>query len=168
MKKILIILLTLALFGVLGVIIVSIAKKDAPIVVVKGNKEHKPLPIKLNKTNDTQCAMLIKSTTNAAQVVAPDGRTWFFDDPGCMVLWLKDKPFKDKATLWVHSIDTNRWIDAKEAKYRVDYFQSAMHYGFGALERDANNTVDFNEMSLRMLRGETLANPKWRKKILGK
>jgi len=166
MKKVLIILLTFAILGVIGVIVVSMAKKDAPIVVTKGNLEHKPLPIKLNKTNDTQCAMLIKTIKNAAEVVSPDGRTWFFDDPGCMILWLKDKPFKDKATLWVHTVDTNRWIDAKKAKYSINY-HSAMHYGFGAKQNDENSSISFDEMKLRMLRGQTLANPKWRKKILG-
>jgi len=168
MKKLLTIILTFAILGVVGVIIVSLAKKDAPIVVVKGNKEHKPLPIKLHKTNDTQCAMLIETEKNAAEVISPDGRTWFFDDPGCMVLWLKDKDFKDKATLWVKTLDTNKWVNAREAKYRIDYFHSAMHYGFAAIEKDNNKTIDFKEMSLRMLRGQTLANPKWRKKILGK
>ena len=166
MKKLLTTVLTLALLGVVGVIIVSMAKKDAPIVVTKGNLEHKALPIKLNKTNDTQCAMLIKSETNAAEVVSPDGRTWFFDDPGCMVLWLKDKPFKEKATLWVKSVDTNKRIDAKGANFSINY-HSEMHYGFGAKENKTKETIDFKEMQLRMLRGQTLANPKWRKKILG-
>jgi hypothetical protein len=111
--------------------------------------------------------MLIKSYRNAAEVVAPDGRTWFFDDPGCMVLWLKDKPFKDKAKLWVHTIDTKRWIDAKEAKYGITD-HTEMHYGFGAREKEGNNTIDFNEMTLRMYRGQNLTNPKIRKKLLGK
>jgi len=166
MKKILTILLTLALLIVGAVIIVSVYKKDAPIVVVKGNTQKRPLPIKLNKTNDTECAMLIKTERNAAEVVAPDGRTWFFDDPGCMVKWLKDKPFKDSATLWVHTLDTKRWIDAKKAKFGVKG-HTAMHYGFGAREKETNETISFKEMMLRMYRGETLANPKYRKKLLG-
>jgi len=119
MKKILTILLTVALLVVGAVIFISIYKKDAPIVIAKGNYAQKPLPIKLNKTNDTECAMLIKTERNAAEVALKDGRTWFFDDPGCMVKWLKDKPFKESAKLWVHTLDTNRWIDAREAKYGV-------------------------------------------------
>jgi len=166
MKKVLTILLTVALLIVGAVIIVSVYKKDAPIVVVKGNTQKRPLPIKLNKTNDTECAMLIKTERNAAEVVAPDGRTWFFDDPGCMVKWLKDKPFKDSATLWVHTLDTKRWIDAKKAKYGVKD-HTAMHYGFGAREKETNETISFKEMMLRVYRNETLANPKYRKKLLG-
>jgi hypothetical protein len=44
-----------------------------------------------------------------------------------------------------------------------------MHYGFGAYE-NANakeGMIDFNEMRLRMLRGETISDPKIRKKLLG-
>ncbi len=166
MKKVLSILLTITLLVVVAVIALSYLKKDAPITIAKGNIAQKPLPIKLNKTNDTECAMLIETETNAAEVALKDGRTWFFDDPGCMVKWLKDKPFKDSAKLWVHTVDTNRWIDAKKAKYSVTY-HSAMHYGFGSLEKGDKKSIDFKEMTLRMYRNETLANPKYRKKLLG-
>jgi len=110
--------------------------------------------------------MVIKELRNSAQVISPDGKTWFFDDVGCMVLWLKDKPFKDSAKLWVYTVDTNRWIDAKEAKYGIKD-HTAMHYGFGARERETNETISFEEMQLRMYRGENLTNPKIRKKLLG-
>ena len=166
MKKVLSILLTITLLVVVAVIAISALKKDTPITISKGNRAQKPLPIKLNKTNDTECAMLIKTEKNAAEVALKDGRTWFFDDPGCMVKWLKDKPFKDSAKLWVHTVDSNKWIDAKEAKYKVTY-HSAMHYGFGSQERGDSKSIDFKEMTLRMYRNETLANPKFRKKLLG-
>ncbi len=165
MKKILTPLLVVALLATVATILLSMAKKDSPIVIVVGNLDKKPLPIKLNKTNDTQCAMLIKSEKNAAEVIDSDGRTWFFDDPGCMVLWLKDKKWKDKATLWVHTIDTNRWIKANDANFGVTD-HSEMHYGFGARERGSSKTISFKQMQLRVLRGETMANPKWRKKLL--
>jgi len=152
--------------AIIAGIFVSMAKKDGPITIVSGNKEAKPLPIQLNKTNDTQCAMLIKSEENAAEVVAPDGRTWFFDDPGCMVLWLKDKPFKDQAKLWVHTIDTKTWIDARKAHYGVTD-HTEMHYGFGARAKPTPKSIDFEEMTLRMYRGENLTDPKIRKKLLG-
>ena len=166
MKQVLSILLGVIVFVIVAIIGLSLLKKDAPIVIKKGNFAQKPLPIKLNKTNDPQCAMLIKTQKNAAEVVAPDGRTWFFDDPGCMTLWIKDKHFKDKAKLWVHTIDTKRWVDARKAKYSVTD-HTAMHYGFGAREHENNKSIDFNEMQLRMYRGETLVNPKIRKKLLG-
>ncbi len=113
-------LISIALFiAAIAIVFVSMAKKDAPITIHKGNTSFKPLPIKIGKTNDTQCAMIIKSERNAAEAIAPDGRTWFFDDPGCMILWLKERDWADKAVLWVHTIDTKRWIDARGAWYGV-------------------------------------------------
>mgnify|MGYP001551634868 FL=1 len=109
--------------------------------------------------------MLITTQRNSMQVVSPDGKTWFFDDPGCMVLWLKDKSFKADAKLWVYTIDTKQWIDAKTAWYGVKD-KTAMHYGFGAREKKTEDSIDYKEMELRMLRGENLSNPKVRKKLL--
>ncbi len=167
MKKYLIpVLSTVMIVGVLAVILVSVSKKEQPVTIVKGNRAFKPLPIKLDFTNDTECKMLIKTERNAAEVIAPDGRTWFFDDPGCMILWLQDKDFKDKAVIWVHTIDTKHWIDAKKAWYGVKD-HTAMHYGFGAREHKCGDCIDFEEMRLRMLRGENLTDPRIRKKLLG-
>ena len=166
MKKILPLLVILVILGITAVVFVSMAKNDQPITIVKGNMEMKALPLKVNFTNDPYCKMLITKEHNTAQVVAPDGKTWFFDDPGCMVLWLQDKSFKNEAKLWVHSIDTQKWIDAKKAAYGVKD-KTEMHYGFGAREKKIDETIDFEEMELRMYRGENLTNPKIRKKLLG-
>ena len=166
MKKLLPLLSIALLIAVIAIVFVSMAKKDAPVTIVKGNTVFKPLPIKINHTNDTQCAMLIKSERNAAEVIAPDGRTWFFDDPGCMILWLQEREWADKAVLWVHTLDTNRWIDARKAWYGVSD-ATEMHYGFGAHEKRCKECIDFEQMRLRMLRGENLTNPKIRKKLLG-
>jgi hypothetical protein len=165
-KKIVQIVITLLFIGVVAVIFISISKKEMPVTIVKGNMEHKPLAIKLDATNDTQCKMLIRTERNSAEVVSPDGRTWFFDDPGCMVLWLQEREWADRAFLWVHTIDTGRWVDARKAWYGVTD-HTAMHYGFGAREKKCEGCIDFTEMRSRMLRGETLVDPKIRKKLLG-
>jgi hypothetical protein len=166
MKKILPLLSIALLIAVIAIVFVSMAKQDGPVTIVKGNTALKPLPIKINHTNDTQCAMLIKSEHNAAEVIAPDGRTWFFDDPGCMILWLRERDWADKAVLWVHTIDTQKWINARNAWYGIKD-ATEMRYGFGAREKRCDACIGFEEMHLRMLRGENLTNPKIRKKLLG-
>jgi nitrous oxide reductase accessory protein NosL len=166
MKRAMPILGTILFLAVVVVIFVSMAQKEQPVTIVKGNTAFRPLPIKLNATNDTQCKMLIKSERNAAEVIAPDGRTWFFDDPGCMVLWLEGREWKDRAKLWVHTIDSGRWIDARRAWYGVKD-HTEMHYGFGSRENKCRECIGFREMRIRMLRGENLTNPKIRKKLLG-
>jgi len=166
MKRLIPLLTTLIFVGIIVAIFASLAKKEQPVTIVKGNTAFRPLPIKLNATNDTQCKMLIKSERNAAEVIAPDGRTWFFDDPGCMVLWLQKRPFKEKARMWVHTIDTGKWIDATKAWYGIRD-ATEMHYGFGAREKRCEECIDFETMRIRMLRGENLTNPRIRKKLLG-
>ncbi|CAA6823712.1 MAG: Unknown protein [uncultured Sulfurovum sp.] len=167
MKKILPLLIIFVILAIAAVIFVSMATKDQPITIIKGNTDMKPWPLKVNFTNDPHCKMLITEQRNSSQVVAPDGRTWFFDDPACMVLWIEHKPFEKTAKLWIHSIDTKKWIDARKAWYgRAD--KTAMHYGFGAREHKVEGTIDFTTMRLYVFRGEHLGNPKIRKKLLGK
>jgi hypothetical protein len=42
-----------------------------------------------------------------------------------------------------------------------------MNYGFGAYESKQDRSIGFDEVILKMLRGEHMANPKIRKQILG-
>lgn len=167
MKKLIPLLIILAVIGIIAIIFISMAKDKQPITIVKNNTQMKVLPLKVNFTNDPYCKMLITTERNSVQVVSPDGNTWFFDDPGCMILWIQDQSFKDDAKIWVHTIDTNRWVDAKKAWYGVTD-RTEMHYGFGAREKKVDGAIDFKEMELRMLRGEHLVNPKIRKKLLGR
>ncbi len=166
MKKLLPLLVISIILAVTATIFISMAKSDQPVTIAKGNIEMNPLDFKIDFTNDSHCKMLINTKINSLQVATKSGKTWFFDDPLCMVEWIEDKSFKEDAKIWVYSLDTNRWIDAKKAWYGVTD-RTAMHSGFGARENRVEKSIDFKEMYLRSLRGETLANPKIRKKLLG-
>jgi hypothetical protein len=90
-----------------------------------------------------------------------------FDDIGCMVLWAKKNNVDLlKVSSKVFASDTQRFIDSKNAFYTFDE-KTPMNYGFNAYEHKKDNSIDFNEVILRVLRGETMVNPKIRKKILG-
>ncbi|SFV70515.1 hypothetical protein MNB_SM-5-939 [hydrothermal vent metagenome] len=155
--------------GVLIVIIVgvflSLAKVQNMVVIQKGNTQKLPIKMKLHKYQDSQCGMVIDDLRYASQVIAPDGRTWFFHDHGDFVLWLQGKPFEKDAVIWVMSRDTHRWIDGRKAFYTLNE-TTPMGYGFGAYEHKKAGMVDFATMRLRMLRGETMKNPKIRKQLL--
>ncbi len=166
MKKIAPFLSILVVAAVIAILFVSLAHKKRLITTVGGNSAKKPLQIVPGRYTDTECAMTIETRHHACEVIAPDGRTWFFDDPGCMIKWLEGKPFQKEATIWVHAEDTDRWIDGKKAWYtRTDH--TPMHYGFGAREHYKKGLVDFDTMRLMMLRGENLTDPRIRKRLLG-
>ena len=154
MKKILPLIIIFAILALSATIFVWMAKDEQPVTIVKGNIAMKALDFKVNFTNDSHCKMVIRTKSNASEVVHPDGRTWFFDDPVCMVEWLEEKSFKNSVKIWIYSIDTHQWIDAEKAWYGVKD-KTAMHSGLGAREHKEEGTIDFKEMSLRVLKGES-------------
>lgn len=166
MKSLLTPIMVLIILGIFTVIFLSVANTQKMIVVIEGNSEKKPLEIELGRFQDSDCGMIIEDISFASQVVAPSGKTVFFHDHGGMVNWLKDKSFRDSAVIWVYTLDSKRWVDGKSAYYSLDE-STPMNYGFGAYENSTPKRVGFEEMSRRMLNGETLNNPKTRALILG-
>jgi hypothetical protein len=154
-----IVLLIVALF-------LSLGKTQQMVVIKEGNLEKIPLEIVLHKYQDSDCGMIIEDLNFASQVIAPDGKTWFFHDHGGFVQWLEDKSFRDEAVIWVMSRDTKEWINARETFYSLDEI-TPMGYGFGAYKNAQEGFVTFDVMRLKMLRGETMNNPKIRKQLLG-
>lgn len=162
MKKLLIVSAILLL---ISFVIFAILNSSKEIVVIKGNKEKTPLQIALNKTKDAHCGMIIDGYEFSSQAIAPDGRTWFFHDLGGMPLFLADKPFRKDTIMWVYTMDTNEYIDAKKAFYsRTE--NSPMFYGFGAYKTADKARVDFDTFEAMMLRGENLTNPAVKRKLL--
>ena len=93
--------------------------------------------------------------------------TTYFDDIGCMILWAKENEIDlKKVDVKVFSNDTKRYIDAKTAYYKINEI-TPMSYGFSAYEANQKDTISFDEVVIRMLRGEHMANPKIRKQMLG-
>ena len=167
MKKILPFLTIIIIIAIIITIFLSMSKNKQMIVLKEGNHSQIPLEIILGKYQDSDCGMIIEDMTYASQIVAPDGKTWFFHDHGGMANWLKDKTFKDNAKIWVMTKDSKKYIDARTAWFsRTDV--TPMGYGFGAYETKQNGFIDFEEVILKVLRGEDLRNPFIKKELLGK
>jgi len=167
MKKFLPIITIFVLIFIIVGIFLSMSNQKQMVVIHEGNHEHKPVDITLNHFQDTQCGMTITSNKHSAQAIAPDGRTWFFDDPGCLALWYKNIEFKKDVVIWVFSNDTNEYIDGKKAWYDKTS-NTPMEYGFGAYKNKKEGMISFDEMIIKMYRGENLTNPLIRNKLLGK
>jgi len=156
---------TLLGLAVVVILIFSLYKSNEPVSVVYGNTNYSPLEFELKQTNDTISKMLIRDRENSCEVVLESGATWFFAEPADMVLWLKDRRVGEKNRLWVYTIDTKRWIEARIAWYGIRD-KTVMGYGFGAREVKTQECIDYESMSKRVLHGETLLNPRMRKHLL--
>ncbi len=131
------------------------------------NPEGVPLAFQDNTVQCPTCHMYLVGKKHTAQIIQ-NAKTYFFDDVGCAVLWMKAQNVEpSRVRMWVFSNDTNRYVDALRAFYSVTD-ETPMHYGFGAYEQQGEYRITFDEMRLRMLRGETMSDPKIRKKLLGK
>ncbi len=158
------ILLIFTFFTILILVLFSTSSFKQNIVVKQDNFTKKPIKLVKDVYKDRFCNMTISDISYSAQVVLPNNDTLFFDDIGCLVLWLEGQKQKNEMILWVYSKD--RYIDARKAWYSLDEF-TPMRYGFGAYSIKKDGYIDFDTMSQKMLNNETMANPKTRKHILG-
>ena len=132
------------------------------------NPELKPLDFNVSSATCPKCRMELKSKINSAQVIFDDEKTYIFDDIGCVILWLRDAQIDKKhIKIFAYSSDTHKWIDAHKLYYSIKDI-TPMGYGFSGYEYKLDGFIGFKEMSLRMLRGENMANPKIRKRLLEK
>ena len=167
MKKILINILTFGIvIAVIVILLVSFGSSDGNRYVYKGNTTHQAVDIKTKEYQCSECSMDIEDIKYAAQLIAKNGNTYFFDDIGCVVLWLENHT-PDIEVILTQTLDTHQWIDATKAWYsRIA--PSPMGYGFGAVENKKEGLIDYEEMKLLMLQGKNLHDPFIKKKLLGK
>ena len=165
MKALKLILFIVGLLVAIIALFIRLGRSQDLIVVYQGNAARTPIAMISGKFQGSQCGMLINNLHFASQVVAADGRTWFFDDHGCMAAWISSKPFQQEAIIWGHDLSSGAWINGRQAWYsRTD--TTPMSYGFGAYKDYQEGRIDFQTMQGAMLKGETLANLAYRKELL--
>lgn len=126
------------------------------------NSEAKALEFKDNTIVCPQCHMSLVGKKDTAQIITKGHKTYFFDDVGCAIMWLKAQKIEPRSVVfWVFSADSNRYVDAYSAFYSSDE-STPMAYGFRAYEQRTETRIDFDTMYLRMVRGETMHDPKLR------
>jgi copper chaperone NosL len=112
-----------------------------------------------------KCNMHLPSSNIHTAKIQLSKNNLSFDDIGCLILWAKDKNLDIESTE-VFSNDTHKYISVIGAYFTINE-KTPMNYGFSAYENFKENTIKIDEVKLRMLRGEHMANPKIRKQILG-
>jgi len=168
---------------------------DEYIYYIEGNYAGDPLPIQeIKKSKNifcSDCNMMVKKLRNSAQIVTKDGTTYFFNDVSCMIRWLDKAEHQDSMKFaFVYVPECTCYMDARGAWYvrdgltplgygvtafgtymeaqRSDMLLSAEDFGDENFARDTSKrkkVYDFSEVSMFVLRGETLLNPVARKII---
>lgn len=166
MKKIALNILTFVIVAsVFIVLLLSLGTDDGARYVYKGNKIYQPVTVKSGQYQCSECNMDVKEIQYMAELVTKEGDTYFFDDIGCLVLWMKNHhPNIEKR--FTQTLDTHRWIEVESAWY-TRMADSPMGYGFGAYEKRQEGFVSYEEMKLLMLQGKHLHDPFVKKSLLG-
>jgi len=112
-----------------------------------------------------KCNMEVEKSNMHSASLVKNGTIHYFDDIGCIILRNHENDI-DTSKAKVFSKDTAHYVDAASASYKIGE-KTPMSYGFGAYEKGIENHIDCDEVYMRMLRGEHMANPKIRKQILG-
>lgn len=166
MRAVIRVVIALLVIALMLTFVVTKTRRQGHVAILSGNSERQPVEVVPGRFQGAQCGMTLNQVEDSAQAVAPDGRTWFFDDVGCLALWLNTNSLRDEMVLWVFSRDTGAWVDGRLAWYsRAD--RTPMAYGFAAHAAEQEGFVDFETMVRMMLRGENLTNPDIRKELLG-
>lgn len=82
--------------------------------------------------------MLVSDKRYAAEVVDDTGERRFFDDIGCLVLWMDGHKAPERA--WARDSVAATWVDARTAKY-MQGARTPMDFGF---EARADGTITWD------------------------
>ena len=106
-----------------------------------------------------RCKMVVSDRHHTIQLInTENGKSYMFDDIGCMVLWLKDEKIEwfSTAKVWITDASSGEWIDAKDANYK-DGFVTPMAYGFSAHKtkesiKAGQEIIDYDEVVKRVIK----------------
>lgn len=165
MKKILVNLLSfVVVVAIIVILLLSFGTQEGAKYVYKGNSDYKIVPIQPKEYQCSTCNMDVEALEYSVEVIAKNANTYFFDDIGCVVLWLKDNSLAIEKIM-VQTLDTYQWVEAKKAWYsRIAH--DPMGYGFAAVEQQKEGLVSYDEMSTLMLQGKNLHDPFVKKQLL--
>ena len=131
----------------------------ALLVSACGDPGTGPVDVKWDRVTCERCRMVLSDRHHAAQIRVrePDDRSRVhaFDDLGCALIWLEDKPARDDpgTEIWVNDWRTGDWIDARTAFYAPGQV-TPMEYGLGAQPDPGPETLTFEQARARVFEVE--------------
>ena len=147
--------------------ILSLIVALLPFLSCKGgkNKEQLPVDFVYDRTVCEECKMAISDPRYAAEVIGPDGKAYFFDDPACAILWLSRRPSIGRVKIWVKDVKTRKWIEANKAHWIYGDPHTPMGYGFAATASPIEKSLDWDTVKKYVLIGKTLVNENLLKRV---
>jgi len=137
------------------------------IMVVLGSCSSGPnfKPRKVNYDRDVcaQCLMGIADQHYAVQVINSEGDVRWFDDIGCLFVYMKSPDWQKFVKsgaykIWIgdsQGSSDNEWIDAHKAFYTFGK-NTPMGYGYSAEKKATDSSFTFLQVQKRIVEGKTI------------
>ncbi len=144
-------------------LLLSLLPFTAELGGCSGEPETGPVEVKWDRDACERCRMVLSDRKHAAEVRHfTDGKRsklYRFDDIGCAVIWLEDKPWRDdpKTEIWVAERNGAGWLNARKAFY-VTGDSTPMEYGVGAQSVNSGGAMDFTALRGYILEREQRFN----------
>ncbi len=110
-----------------------------------------PGDVKWDREICERCRMVLSDRHHSSQIRyfpanKKRSKVMKFDDIGCAVIWLEDKPWKDdpQTQIWVTDRNGGGWIDARQAFY-IKGDVTPMEYGLGAQQEAVEGSLTFDQ-----------------------
>ncbi len=129
------------------------------LVGCSGGPGTGPVAMKLDRYPCERCRMMVSDPEHAVQIRVKESggrsKVHFFDDIGCAVVWLENKPFRDApdTEIWVADWRNGHWIDARKAHYVTGQI-TPMQYGLGAQPDPGPKTLSFEQAKAHIFQVE--------------
>lgn len=122
-----------------------------------------PVEVRWDRDSCERCRMVLSDREHSAQIrflnEKQKSTVHKFDDIGCAIIWLEDKPWRDASSteIWVNDHTNGNWIDAKTAYY-VKGHVTPMEFGLGAQELHAQDAISFADAKKHIFDKEARTN----------
>ncbi|MEX2462497.1 MAG: nitrous oxide reductase accessory protein NosL [Paenibacillaceae bacterium] len=110
-----------------------------------GKSKYQALPINEATDKCATCNMQVKDDAFAVQLTTKEGKTYKFDDLGCMNEWKKKNGAEMIGAQFVRDYNNKAWIKYENAAYVYDpSFKSPMAYGIYSFKnkKEAQSFID--------------------------
>ena len=111
-----------------------------------------PRAIALGEEACSHCHMTVADARFSAEAITRTGKTYVFDDVGCLAAWLREEP-AGVASAWVWSVVPGEgWLQAAEAAYvQSDSLHTPMGSGLAAFRPGPGADTLRTQLSGRLL-----------------
>ncbi|WP_409340596.1 nitrous oxide reductase accessory protein NosL [Paenibacillus sp. MBLB4367] len=129
-----------------------------------GEKTYKPVAINEETDKCEICNMQVKDDAFAVQLTTKEGKTYKFDDLGCMNEWKQKNGTVSIGASFVRDFNNKEWIDYDDAAYVYDpSLKSPMAYGIYSFkdQKSAQAFIDEQKKG-KLLTASDLKNHSWK------